>query len=142
MAGFAIVTEDDVFPTDESGAVYHFHERYASILQPGTQIIYYKPRIQDLQFLTRRMDWSAHYFAQAEIGRVQIDSNDASVRVAAIENYQPFAAPVLVRRDGRYLEHFPPRRGERFWSDEVRATTQLTFDRIVSLSQRVQRKDR
>jgi putative restriction endonuclease len=56
-----IVENDESAWDDQTGALYHFPERYLSILQPGERVIYYKGRMRNKRFAPQRLSPDAHY---------------------------------------------------------------------------------
>lgn len=70
----AVIVENDTSQwQDETGAVYHFPKRYQAWLAEGTEVIYYKGRIQYKTFASARLSADPHYFGMARIGKVYAD---------------------------------------------------------------------
>ena len=75
----AVIVENDTSQwQDETGAVYHFPKRYQAWLAEGTEVIYYKGRIQDKTFASARLSADPHYFGMARIGKVYADQRNTS----------------------------------------------------------------
>jgi predicted HNH restriction endonuclease len=69
MIMFTIVTENDESEwKDQFGERYHFPKRYATHLQRGTQLLYYKGRMRDRRFAESRLSPEPHYFGAATAG--------------------------------------------------------------------------
>ncbi|MDT5268426.1 MAG: 5-methylcytosine-specific restriction enzyme [Acidobacteriota bacterium] len=133
---FAVITENDESQwEDQTGVAYHFPKRYLDILKPGTQVIYYKGNLKNKVFLPNRQTPEAHYFGAAVIGRIYDDRNSTkNDKFAVIENYVPFATPVLIRQQGNYIERIPESRKVNYWRDGVRRIDGETYERILGLA--------
>lgn len=132
----AVIAENDVSEWDDkTGVVYHFPKRYAKILQPGTQIIYYKGSLKDRAFRAQRLSDEAHYFGAARIGKVYADpSSTKGDLFARIDDYRPFARAVSNKLEGEYLEPIPASQESNYWRNGVREISDETYQRIVSLA--------
>ncbi len=131
-----IVENDESDWDDQTGALYHFPERYLSILHPGQRVIYYKGRMRNKRFAPQRLSPEAHYFGVATVGRVFPDVNsDKRDNFAVIENYSRFRSPVSLRdSDGRTFEIVPPSRRTNYWRDAVRPINDEIYDRILHVA--------
>lgn len=131
---FVVITENDESNwKDDTGVLYHFPKRYSSLLVPGTKAIYYKGKIKDKKFSEDRLSDLPHYFAIATIGKIYSDrSSKKGDLFAIIDDYQPFAEPVLAKSDNDYFELIPSNRLNNYWRDGVRQINADTYARIVS----------
>ena len=69
-----VITENDISDwSDDTGVLYNFPKRYQRLLEPGTEVIYYKGRIRDKKFSEKRLSADPHYFGTAIIGNVYPD---------------------------------------------------------------------
>jgi len=129
-----IVENDESSWQDQTGAMYHFPERYLSILTPGQRVIYYKGRMRDARFAQDRLSPAPHYFGVATIGRVFPDTNSHKRdNFAAIENYSRFRLAVPLRDpSGRTFETIPDSRQANYWRAGVRVINEETYNRILN----------
>lgn len=135
MSYVVIAENDESQWHDQTGAVYHFPKRYQSLLQEGTPVVYYKGRMQNRQYATKRKSPDPHYFAMAIIGRVYPDPNSVKGDLfALIERFTEFDQAVPAKIDGCYLETIPENRLKNYWRDGVRAISASDYDAIVKLS--------
>lgn len=133
MAYAVIVENDQSAWDDRTGALYHFPKRYAGLLATGTQVAYYKGRMRDASFAAKRMATEPHYFGVGTIGRVFPDSTSTKGDLfACIDGYAQFDEPVVLRRDGEYLERIPESKRSNYWRDAVRAIDEATYRAIVT----------
>ncbi|MFE2864400.1 hypothetical protein [Sphingobacterium multivorum] len=133
---YVVITENDVSQwKDNTGREYHFPKRYLKYLTKGTVIVYYKGRMKDTSFASKRMTRDPYYFGIAEIGEVKQD-NDSKKNdyYAEIINFKPFSYPVLAKQDGQFIEKIPTSRLKNYWRDGVRPFDEETFNSIIALS--------
>lgn len=83
--------------------VYHFPKRYKDLLLTGEKVIYYKGRMKDKNFESRRLSKFPHYFGIAEVGNV-ISINNGKELLAEIINFRPFTQAVDFQINNEYLE--------------------------------------
>ncbi|WP_312388460.1 HNH endonuclease [Pseudomonas sp.] len=128
-----VIVENDTSQwEDQTGAVYHFPKRYQNWLAQGTDVIYYKGRIQDKAFASARLSNAPHYFAKARIGKVYPDKGSTKGDLfALIEGFTPFEQPVAAKVDGEYLETIPTNRLKNYWRDGVRPISAADYDAIL-----------
>lgn len=131
-----IIAENDISQwEDETGAVYHFPRRYKSLLEQGTNVVYYKGRIKDKAFAAARLSSEPHYFGMARIGKVYADTKSGKGDLyALIDDFAPFEKAVPAKIDGQYLETIPSNRTNNYWRDGVRLISQNDYDAILSRS--------
>jgi len=129
-----IIAENDESQwKDEAGTLYHFPKRYAKYLEPGTQLIYYKGRIQSLQYRSERLADQPHYFATGVVGKVFPDKDSTKGDLfATILDYTPFNKPVMAKNDGVYVEVIPDSQKSNYWRNGVRPADESVFDSILS----------
>lgn len=134
-----VIAENDISQwEDETGAVYHFPKRYKTLLEQGTNVVYYKGRIQDRAFAAARLSLQPHYFGTASIGKVYADTKSGKGDLyALIDDFTPFETAVPAKIDGQYLETIPPNRTGNYWRDGVRLISQDDYDSILSRAEPV-----
>ncbi|MBN9411935.1 MAG: HNH endonuclease [Burkholderiales bacterium] len=131
---FAVFAENDESRwRDDTGVLYHFPRRYASIVVAGTFIVYYKGKMRSQRFASERLSIEPHYFGRATVGTVYPDAESRKGDLfATIENFARFRNPVPIRRaDGRYYETIPPNRMTNHWRDGVRSLSANDYAAIV-----------
>jgi putative restriction endonuclease len=131
---YAVITENDQSQwDDETGVIYHFPKRYATILQPGTRVIYYKGKMKNAAFANARLSLHPHYFGQAVIGNIYSDPESIKGDLfATIESYSPFPGALGIKQGGAYFEVIPPNRESNYWRDGVRTVNAETFFAILA----------
>ncbi len=130
---FAVFAENDESQWhDDTGVLYHFPKRYASIVMPGTQVVYYKGKMRDARFSSERLSTEPHYFGLAEVGTVYPDrASGKGDLFATIRNFRRFAVAVPLRRqDGQYFETIPVSKVSNYWRDGVRLLSASDFAAI------------
>ena len=132
---YAVIAENDISEwEDRTGEVYHFPSRYLKYLHQGTQVIYYKGKLQDRAFRQSRLTDEPHYFGAATIGRIYRDPRSAKGdHFAEIEDFQLFLRPVPLRIGGEYIEVIPESRSSNYWRDGVRPAHETTYRRLYAL---------
>ncbi|MBI9055477.1 MAG: DUF3883 domain-containing protein [Bacteroidales bacterium] len=128
---YTIITENDISNwKDETGARYHFPNKYLKILKPGTKVIYYKGRLTDNSFKKDRKLNTPHYFGTAIIGEIYSDTNNKRNYFAEIENYKEFDKGINFKNSqGDYLE---PVQGVNYWRNGVRKINKEIYESILS----------
>ncbi|MBK5009788.1 HNH endonuclease [Pseudomonas sp. S60] len=129
-----VIVENDTSQwEDETGSVYHFPKRYKAWLVEGTEVIYYKGRITDRAFASKRLSASPHYFGKARVGKVYPDPKSGKGDLFAfIEDFAAFESAVPAKLDGQYLESVPSSRVTNYWRDGVRPIAKTDYDTILS----------
>lgn len=129
----AVIAENDVsIWSDETGAIYHFPKRYGGILTPGVRVVYYKGRMVDRTFASKRLSPDPHYFGVATIGKVYSDPNSTKGDLfALISDYRAFESPVLAKSGSTYLEIIPASQATNYWRNGVRRIEQTTLEAIL-----------
>lgn len=132
---YAVITENDESQwDDDTGVLYHFPKRYAKHLLPGNKVIYYKGRLKNKEFASKRLTDRPHYFGIATLGKVFPDQESSKGDLfAVIEEYQPFTVPVLAKSGDQYLEVIPETRTANYWRDGVRAIEKPVYEKILGL---------
>lgn len=127
---YAVITENDESNWDDiTGQQYHFPHKYVKILEPGTKVIYYKGKMTNRKYLEKRLSKDQHYFALAEIGKVNTTNNKDYY--ADIINYSPFNLPISFKLNDKYLEDVPENKKLNYFRDGVRPITKENFDKIL-----------
>jgi predicted HNH restriction endonuclease len=105
---FAVITENDTSAwMDETGVRYHFPKRYLPILQPGTEIVYYKGRMRDKKFSQERLSPEPHYFGVGKIKAVEIDLvSDKEDYFPSMHRTSSSIAPCLFKWMANILRRF------------------------------------
>lgn len=134
MAGYAVITENDESQwRDETGEVYHFPSRYRGLIPAGTEVVYYKGKLQDKTHSASRLSDAPHYFGIATIGRVFKDPESTKGDYyAAIKNFRPFRSAVLARTEDGYRETIPENRKTNYWRDGVRTIDAAIYGTILA----------
>lgn len=133
---YAVIAENDESQwSDETGVRYHFPNQYKTLLQPGTQVIYYTGKTKGPQFATKRLSSAPHYFGVATIGKVERDASSVKVAwFATIENFKRFVEPIPIKANGEYLEFIPPSKHSNYWRNGVRSADAEIYRRIMALA--------
>jgi putative restriction endonuclease len=129
----AVIVENDTSKwSDQTGSLYHFPKRYRSLIEEGTEVLYYKGRLKDKTFLSKRLSSKPHYFGKATIGEVYLDEESKKGDLfAKIEGFTEFEEPVLAKQGGAYFEVIPPSKVKNYWRDAVRPVTIEQFNKIL-----------
>lgn len=134
---YAIITENDVSAWhDQTGILYHYPQRYLSLLKPGTHIIYYKGKIRDKKFQNSRLSNEPHYFGRAIMGKQFIDTESHKHDYySEIKEYHLFTKPIPFKIANEYIEEIPTKRKNNYWRDAVRVISQETYKKILQLNE-------
>jgi predicted HNH restriction endonuclease len=74
MTQFAVIAQNDESSWDDvKGDLYHFPDTYQKILEPGCKIIYYKGKMTNKAFASKRLSAGPHYFGVGVIGDSIVD---------------------------------------------------------------------
>lgn len=131
---FAVIVENDKSQwSDDTGVLYHFPKRYASLLMEGTSVVYYKGRMKDKRFSSERLSLEPHYFGCARIGSIYPDPGSSKGDLfATVNDFQRFAKDVPIRQStGDYYEVIPINRMGNYWRYGVREMSKATFDALM-----------
>lgn len=133
---YTVITENDESQwNDVTGVSYHFPSRYKKYLEPGTDVVYYKGKLKNLEFRSKRLTDDPHYFGIARIGRVNPDFNtERNYFFAEIVDYKPFQRAVKAKQKTSYIEQIPPNLKNNYWRDGVRQIDKAVFQRILALT--------
>lgn len=133
---FAIITENDISDwKDQTGKEYHFPNRYRPILQPGTNVIYYKGRMKDNKYQKLRLSTAPHYFGFGKIAAIKPDpASGKQDFFATIINYKEFTQAVPFKIKDNYLEEIPDAKKNNWWRNGVRVATEEIFNRILDVN--------
>ena len=69
-----IVENDESQWKDQAGKLYHYPQRYAKFLLPGTKLVYYKRKQKDTKYAAARLSQEPHYFAFAVADELCIEA--------------------------------------------------------------------
>jgi predicted HNH restriction endonuclease len=131
-----IVENDESKWSDKTGELYHFPSRYLKYLTPGSKVIYYKGKIKDKTFKTKRLSNDPHYFGVAEIGKSWPDENsEKNDYYVEIINYLPFSKAIPFKIGNETIEVIPSTRISNYWRDGVREINKPTYDKIIRLAE-------
>lgn len=131
---YVVLTENDVSTwEDETGAIYHYPSRYSKYLQEGVAFIYYKGKIRDKSFVSKRLSNEPHYFGCGVLGKSYEDkASKKGDQFVAIASYTPFEQPVLAKTPDGYLEEIPASRQSNYWRDGVRPIAANVYQEIIN----------
>ena len=129
-----VLVENDVSAwQDETGVKYHFPKKYARLIQPGNQFVYYKGGVKDKAFSTKRLSDDPHYFGAGVIGKVYPDLKSGKGDLfATIDGYRVFSDAVNFKDENDYIEAPDIVKPTNHWRDAVRQISKDTFMRITS----------
>ena len=132
--GYAVITQNDMSQWDDTkGSSYHYPKRYAAILTPGCQIVYYKGQMKNAHYAGSRLSAKPHYFGVGIIGNSVLDQRSSKEdRFCEILDYQEFEKAVHAKTSGSYIEHIPENRKTNYWRDGVREISREIYDEICS----------
>lgn len=131
---YTIITENDESQWDDTtGIRYHFPNRYLKFLKEGTDIIYYKGRLQNKKFESKRLSNAPHYFGVGKVGKLLKDGSSTNYFVE-IKNFQIFPHPVVFKTGDQYIEQIPESLKSNYWRNGVRPTSKEVYDKIIRLS--------
>lgn len=119
---------------DNTGVLCHFPKQYRRILEPGTQIVYYKGAMGNARYASSRLAAAPHYFGIGKIGAVRPDvASSKGDLFATIENYQRFTQAVIAKSAvGQYLEQIPANKLKNYWRDGVRQIDASVYASILA----------
>lgn len=132
---YTVITENDESQwDDDTGVLYHFPRRYEKFLKPGTSVIYYKGKIKDKKYSSKRLSDAPHYFGTAKIGKIYSDKESAKGDLfALIEEFIMFSDPVMAKTASGYFEKISENRKFNYWRDGVRPINKEIYESIVGL---------
>jgi Holliday junction resolvase-like predicted endonuclease len=125
-----VVVQDEAHNwNDVEGVHYHYPSKYRKKIRTGEQFVYYRGVNRPGG---KRVP--AEYFGTGRIGEIWEDPDSSERRqrswYCSIEDYQPFAKPVLAKVNGISLEDIP----RNLWRDGVRVLEAGTFEKILELA--------
>ena len=137
MTGFAIIAQMDESKWDDvKGEIYHFPDRYKSILSVGCNIIYYNGRMKDNTYEYQRLSKDPHYFGVGIVGESRSDpESDRQNWFCEILEYKEFSKAIPFKVDGEYIEEIPPSRRRNYWRDGVREISQNVYEKILQMAE-------
>lgn len=136
---YIIITENDESQwDDQTGLLYNFPSKYINLLKPGAKAIYYKGKLKNTAYKTKRLATEPHYFGICTIGEIFPDtSTKKNEYFAQILDYQEFKDPVIFKVGDKYLESIPTNRKSNYWRDGGRELTKSNYQKIIGTSKYV-----
>lgn len=136
MSEYAVIVQNDESQWDDvKGDLYHYPNRYHSILTKGCRVIYYKGKMTNKSFLGSRLSPDPHYFGVGVIGDSIRDPESAkNDRYCEILDYHEFDSAVLAKIDDGYLEEIPESKKSNYWRYGVREISRGIYERILGLT--------
>jgi 5-methylcytosine-specific restriction protein A len=129
---YTVITENDISNwDDQTGLKYHFPSRYLKFLTPGTKVVYYKGRMTDKKFESKRLSRDPHYFGIGEIGKIEKEDQKNNY-YAEILNFKIFEKAVPFKINNETIEQIPKSRLTNYWRDGVREINAKVFNKILS----------
>ena len=132
MYKYLIITENDESQwDDETGVKYHYPPKYKNKIQTGGLVIYYKGRLKNPIYSSKRLSNEPHYFGTGEIGNIKKELNTKNY-FASIYNFKLFNEAVAFKNQFGYLENKANSfSGNYFRGNGVREITKEEYDRIL-----------
>jgi putative restriction endonuclease len=131
MEQYTIITENDESKWDDiTGSQYHFPSRYLPFLSEGTKVVYYKGRLKDPKYRSKRLDDSPHYFGIAEVKSLKKDETTNSY-FATIAHFSLFKKSVPFKINDSPLETIPSNKATNYWRDGVRPINKAVYTKIL-----------
>lgn len=133
MDKYLVITENDESQwEDQTGIKYHYPAKYKSKIQPGVSVIYYKGRLQNPIYSSKRLSNEPHYFGTGFIGNIKQQEGSTNF-FADILDFKLFNEAVSFKNNDGYLEKKANDfRGNYFRGNGVREITKDEFDNIIS----------
>ena len=104
MTNYIVLTENDESNwEDQTGVLYHYPPRYKSLITIGAQVVYYKGKLKDLKYQSKRLSAEPHYFGTGVIVNVIQDTNSKNL-FATIADFKLFNEAVTFKDAAGYLE--------------------------------------
>ena len=98
MANYIVITENDESQwDDQTGVKYHYPPKYKGKIKEGTIVVYYKGRIKDVAFQTKRLSNEPHYFGTGVIGNIEQESGTKNY-FATILDFKLLMKLLVLRR--------------------------------------------
>ena len=136
MSNYIVLTENDESNwEDETGVLYHYPTRYQKLVNVGTRVVYYKGKIKDNSFQTKRLSNQPHYFGTGIIESIIPDSNSKKNLFAPIADFKLFNEAVAFKGEDGYLENKANEVSFNYFrGNGVRALSESEFNNIVNKS--------
>jgi 5-methylcytosine-specific restriction protein A len=132
---YSIITENDESKwNDKTGLLYHYPSKYQRFLQQGTQVVYYKGKITDKKFESKRLSREPHYFGIGTIGDIYKEPTSTNL-FAQIVGFKIFNKAVPFKIDSQPVERIPVTRVKNYWRDAVRPVDESVYNRIIELAE-------
>lgn len=131
---YCVITENDESKWDDkTGIRYNFPNKYINILTEGTEVIYYKGKLKNKAYKSKRLSNDPHYFGIATIGKVTKSKVDREF-FAEILNFKKFDSPLSFKSDDKYLEQLNEELKKNYFWDGVRKINLEIFQNIINKS--------
>lgn len=133
MKRYLIITENDESQwDDETGVKYHYPPKYKNKIQAGGLVIYYKGRIKNPVYSSKRLSNEPHYFGTGVISNIKQELGSKNY-FASIENFKLFNEAVSFKNQFGYLENKANQfSGNYFRGNGVREITKQEYDDILT----------
>lgn len=80
MANYTVLTENDESNwQDQTGVLYHYPPRYKNLITVGAQVVYYKGKLKDIKYQSKRLSAEPHYFGTGVIVNIIQDTNSKNL---------------------------------------------------------------
>jgi len=104
MPNYIVITENDESKwDDQTGVKYHYPTKYKGMIKEGNIVVYYKGRLRDVEFQTKRLSNEPHYFGTGVIGNIEQELGTKNYFASIIE-FKLFNEAVPFKENDRYLE--------------------------------------
>lgn len=135
MSRYIVITENDESDwSDQTGVVYHYPPRYKKLIEPGVKVLYYKGKLVNNLYKSKRLSSLQHYFGIGKIGKVWRDENSKNY-FASIEDFRLFDEAVYFKNESGYLEKLANGlKYNYFKGNGVRPLTEDEYNTIVQLA--------
>jgi len=137
MANYLVITENDESDwEDQTGVLYHYPSKYKGKIVQGTTVVYYKGRIKNIKFHSKRLSDEPHYFGTGVIGEISQQSGTNNF-FAKINDFRLFNEAIPFKDDNFYLEHKANEwktinpKANYFRGNAVRDLSEEEFDKIT-----------
>lgn len=133
---YTVITENDESKwKDITGVIYSFPKKYLKLLQSGTKVVYYKGKLKNNKFKSKRLSDAPHYFGCASIGDIFEEKDGKNISYyASINDYIQFDLPVPFKVKDEYIEKIPSSMANNYWRDGVRSINEDIYLQILKLA--------
>lgn len=138
MANYLVITEmDESNWLDKTGIEYHYPSKYKGKIQKGISVVYYKGRIQDSKYQSKRLSNEPHYFGTGVIDEIRQQPGTNNF-FAKIKDYNMFNEAISFKEGEVYLENKANEykaanpKANYFRGNAVRELSKEEYDNIIS----------